>query len=31
MEQKELKIELSPEVAPGKYCNLAVKIGRAHV
>ena len=24
MEQKELKIELSPEVAPGKYCNLAV-------
>lgn len=23
-QQKELKIELSPEVAPGKYCNLAV-------
>ena len=23
-QQKELKVELTPEVAPGKYCNLAV-------
>ena len=24
MEKKEIKIELTPEVATGKYCNLAV-------